>query len=95
MISDVLCDAVAEIRDWQQTFPGYADDAQMIDAVTSLMDALRIVYDCSCFELTENLRAAITKVNLVDVLNAQNEFILKVNDLATVRAALNKERELR
>jgi predicted RNA polymerase sigma factor len=95
MISDVLSDAVAEIRGWQQTHPGYADDAQMIDSVTSLMDALRIVYDCCRPELTKNLRAAIAKVNVADVVNAQNELIRKVNDSATVRAALIQEQEPR
>lgn len=46
MISDILSDAAAQIRDYQQRMPACYDAlTERIDAVLAHMDALRIALD--------------------------------------------------
>lgn len=51
MISDTLSDALAEIADYRDAFPGvYAAHADMLDAVVAVMDSARAALDDPQFD---------------------------------------------
>lgn len=82
MISDVLSDASAAIKEYQADFSdSYADAEQEIASVTVLMDALRLCFDspptCSAEhkKLLDELAAKIRNLDLSAVKLAKDRLL--------------------
>jgi hypothetical protein len=88
VISDVLSDAINEMRDYQHEMPdSYADLGDEIGVVTTVMEALRICLDTPPVlseehgTLVEDLRLAIAKVDVREVQAARNRLLRFVQTL--------------
>ena len=74
MISDVLSTGVDKIRNYQRDMPDiYNDDRDMINAVASVMDALRHYYDAPPIADIQELRSDFWKkfATANDALNSR------------------------
>ena len=79
MISDVLADAVENVREYRRSYPvAYANLAQEIDNTVAVMDGLRTVLDAAPGILeaeVEQIRAALRSLDVSPITTAKDHLV--------------------